>query len=113
LENFVLGELARQLTWSDISARLFHYRDRDQHEVDAVLEDNAGRIVAIEVKAAETARSEDFSGLRLLQHRLGERFHAGIVLYCGTQTLPFGERLACMPMSALWNTAAPESSVHP
>jgi predicted AAA+ superfamily ATPase len=43
LENFVLGELARQLTWSGASLRLYHYRDRDrdQYEVDGVLEDNA------------------------------------------------------------------------
>jgi predicted AAA+ superfamily ATPase len=102
LENFVLGELARQLTWSRVSARLFHYRDRDQVEVDAVLEDNAGNVVAIEVKAAETARAEDFRGLRLLQRRLGDRFRAGILLYCGTESLPFGEDLAALPISALW-----------
>jgi uncharacterized protein len=28
LENFVLGELARQLTWSDVRAELFHCRTR-------------------------------------------------------------------------------------
>ena len=104
IENFVLGELARQLTWSDVSARLFHYRDRDQVEVDAVLEDNSGNVVGIEVKSSETARSADFAGLRHLQQRLGGRFQAGIVLYCGAQTLPFGQDLACMPISALWDT---------
>lgn len=107
LENFVLSELARQLTWSTVSARLFHYRDRDQYEVDAVLEDNVGRVVAIEVKAAETVRRDDFDGIRLLQRRLGERFRAGLVLYCGTKTLPFGDQLACMPISAVWTTPAP------
>lgn len=106
LENFVLGELARQLTWADTPARLYHYRDRDQHEVDAILENNAGEVVGIEVKASETARAADFTTLRLLQERLGDRFRAGIVAYCGTRTLPFGERLACMPISALWTTAA-------
>ena len=104
IENFVLGEIARQLTWSEISARLFHYRDRDQVEVDAVLEDNGGNIVGIEVKASETARTDDFAGLRHLQQKLGDRFVAGIVLYCGAQTLPFGRDLVCMPISALWDT---------
>ena len=102
IENFVLGELARQLTWSEVSARLFHYRDRDQVEVDAVLEDNAGNVVGIEVKAAETARAEDFAGLRHLQRRLGGRFRAGIVLYCGDQSLPFGDKLRAVPLDALW-----------
>jgi len=47
-ENFVMGELARQLTWSETAAVLYHYHDRDGHEVDAVLEDNSGRVVGIE-----------------------------------------------------------------
>jgi uncharacterized protein len=111
IENLVLGELARQLTWSDVSARLFHYRDRDQVEVDAVLEDNAGNVVGIEVKAAETARAQDFAGLRHLQRKLGSRFRAGILLYCGTETLPFGQDLACAPISALWSTHANHHSV--
>ncbi|MDQ3154712.1 MAG: ATP-binding protein [Actinomycetota bacterium] len=109
LENFVLGELARQLSWSRVSARLFHYRDRDQYEVDAVLEDNAGQVVGVEVKAAETVRAEDFRGLRLLQRRLGNRFRAGFVLYCGLESLAFGDGLACLPMSALWTTPPPRS----
>nr|WP_217998076.1 ATP-binding protein [Nocardia paucivorans] len=105
IETFVLGELTRQSSWSHTMARLHHYRDRDGYEVDAVLEDTIGRIVAIEVKAAETVRAADFRGLRLLQRRLGERFHAGFVLYCGDQQLPFGEGLSCLPISALWTTS--------
>ncbi|MER5418834.1 ATP-binding protein [Streptosporangium roseum] len=107
MENFVLGEIARQLSWSDMGAGLHHYRDRDQYEVDGVIEDNAGRVVGIEVKAAETVRSDDFRGLRLLQRRLGPRFLAGFVLYCGSQSLSFGDGLTCLPISALWTTRRP------
>jgi predicted AAA+ superfamily ATPase len=102
LENFVLGELARQLTWSETFASLHHYRDRDQYEVDAVLEDNTGRVVGVEVKAAETVRAEDFRGLRLLQRKLGDRFHAGFVLYTGRESFSFGNGMTCLPISALW-----------
>lgn len=105
LENFVLGEIARQLTWSRTTARLYHYRDRDQNEVDGILENNAGQIVGIEVKAAETVRAEDFRGLRLLQRKLGSTFLGGVVLYCGGESLSFGERLRCLPISAVWTTA--------
>jgi hypothetical protein len=105
LENFVLGELARQLTWSRTSARLYHYRDRDRYEVDGLLEDNAGQVVGIEVKAAETVRVDDFRGLRTLQRRLGDRFRAGFVLYCGTDSYSFGDNLACLPISALWTAS--------
>lgn len=105
LETFVLGELARQLTWGAVPARLFHYRDRDQHEVDALLENNAGQVIGVEVKAAETVRTDDFRGLRHLQRRLGKRFRAGFVLYCGSDSLRFGPSLSCLPISALWTVA--------
>jgi hypothetical protein len=32
-------------------------------------------------------------------------FVAGVVLYTGTSTLPFGDRLRAMPVSALWQVA--------
>lgn len=71
-----------------------------------MLEDNTGHVVGIEVKAAETVRSDDFRGLELLRRRLGDRFRAGLVLYCGNDSLPFGDRLLALPMSALWTATA-------
>jgi len=103
-ENFVMGELARQLTWSETAATLYHYHDRDGHEVDAVLEDNSGRVVGIEVKSAQSVRAEDLAGLRYLKEKLGSRMHAGYVLYCGTESLSFGNGLGCLPISSLWTS---------
>ncbi len=102
VENFVLSELARQLSWNDQRAYLFHYRTKDKVEVDAVLEAADGRVVGIEVKAGATVRTEDLAGLRHLADRVGSRFVAGYVLYTGAQTLPFGDRLRALPIDALW-----------
>ncbi|MGQ0843866.1 MAG: ATP-binding protein [Sporichthyaceae bacterium] len=102
VENLVLGELGRQLTWCEEPLELYHYRDRDGYEVDAVLEHRNGDVFAIEVKTAESLRTEDFRGLRALRTRIGTRFRAGIVLYCGSEQLAFGDRLASLPISALW-----------
>lgn len=102
LEGFVLMELARQLTWSDNRAELYHYRTKDKVEVDAVLENPRGQVVAIEVKAATTVTSGDFRGLRHLEQRLGDDFLAGYVLHTGPDTLPFGAKFRALPISALW-----------
>jgi predicted AAA+ superfamily ATPase len=106
LENFAIGEVARQLTWAEEPVQLFRYRDRDKVEVDMVLEHASGTVIGVEVKAAETVRAEDFRGLHHLANRLGDRFRAGIVLYAGEQQLSFGDRLAAFPISALWTTAS-------
>ncbi len=102
LEGFVLAELARQLSWSSRRVELSHYRTKDGVEVDAVLEDRRGGVVGIEVKASSTVRAEDFRGLRHLADRIGDDLIAGLVLYTGTETLPFGGRMRAMPVSALW-----------
>lgn len=107
LEGFVVMELARQATWSQTRAELFHYRTKDQVEVDAVLESRRGKVVGIEVKAASTVGQEDFRGLHHLAQRLSDDFVAGLVLYTGQQTLSFGQRLRAMPVSALWEVPPP------
>ncbi|MEV6634027.1 ATP-binding protein [Actinoplanes sp. NPDC051470] len=107
LESFVISELARQLTWSASAVDLSHYRDHSKFEVDAVLENRSGQVVGIEVKAATTVGPDDFRGLRRLAGRLGDDFVAGVVLHTGTSTLPFGEKLRAVPVSALWEVGLP------
>jgi uncharacterized protein len=102
MENFVVMELARQLTWSEQRGRLYHYRTKDQVEVDAVIETPDGRVIGVEVKAGATVRTEDLAGLRNLANHLGDRFVAGYVLYTGQQTLPFGEKIRALPLDAIW-----------
>jgi predicted AAA+ superfamily ATPase len=104
LEGFVAMEIARQLTWSRQRVEMYHYRTRDQVEVDIVLENRRGQVVAIDVKASSTVRAGDFRGLNHLAQRLGRDLLVGIVLYTGPETLPFGPLMRAMPISALWET---------
>jgi hypothetical protein len=106
LESFVAMELVRQAELAERPLTLHHYRDQRQREVDVVLERHSGEIVGIEVKAGATPRGADFAGLRYLRDRLGARFKAGALIYTGSQTLPFGDRLAAVPVSGLWRSNA-------
>lgn len=105
LEGFVAMEIARQLTWSRTRAELFHYRTRDQVEVDIVMENRRGEVIAIEVKSSATPSPEDFRGIRHLHERVGDELLAGYVLHAGPHTLPFGDKYVAVPISALWETA--------
>lgn len=102
LENFVVLELHKLASWSDTQPQLFHFRTQTGQEVDAVLEDAAGRIVGIEVKSAATVTSGDFKGLRHLEEVAGKSFVRGLVLYTGEQVIPFAPNLYAVPLSSLW-----------
>jgi predicted AAA+ superfamily ATPase len=101
LENFVGMELRKQAAWSKEHPQMFHWRTHGQQEVDLVLE-AGGRLVGIEVKAGTTITVDDFKGLRALAADAGKRWVRGIILYSGSETLPFGDNLVAMPVSALW-----------
>lgn len=102
LESFVLQQLVAQATWTDPDLRFWHYRDKDQVEVDVVI--TSGRHVwGVEVKAGATATSGDGRGLRRLAERAGKSFQAGIILHAGTSTLPTADpRVLAVSLSDLW-----------
>ena len=102
LENFVVMELRKQASWSKTQPELFHFRTHIGREVDIVLEDRAGRVVGIEVKASATLGADDLKGLKALAELAGKRFHRGIVLYAGPDAIPFGSRIHALPVHALW-----------
>lgn len=102
LESLVAGELLKQLAWSDPHAELFHFRTHAGREVDLVLESEDGRVVGIEVKAAAGVGGLDFKGLEALREVAGRRFHRGVVLYTGRESLPFGSDVWALPLSAVW-----------
>jgi hypothetical protein len=102
LETFVVGELRKQLSWTDRQTALFHFRTAAGSEVDVVLEKADGTVAALEIKAGVTVGASDFSALQALRDQLGDRFRAGVVLYLGDQVVPFGDKLTLVPLPALW-----------
>jgi predicted AAA+ superfamily ATPase len=109
LETFVVGEVRKQAAWSDTRVRLYHYRTTTGREVDLVLEDAAGRLAGVEIKAAGSVSAKDFAGLDALAEDSGGRLGAGIVLYTGAQVVAFGSGKHAMPLSALWRLGADQS----
>lgn len=100
-ETFVATELERHASWSPEPLTFWHYREGER-EVDVVIERPSGEIVGVEVKASATVRPRDFRGLMRLRERVGRRLLAGVVLYAGERTLPFGNDLWALPLQALW-----------
>jgi predicted AAA+ superfamily ATPase len=102
LETFVFSEVLKAATWGDQHFTFSHYRDKEQNEVDIVVENQERKIVGIEVKASATVTSSDFAGLRKLADAAGKRFAAGLVLYDGDKLIPWGPNQWAAPISSLW-----------
>lgn len=105
LETFVFGELLKHTTSAEGDYQLLYYRDADKVEVDIVIENAAGQLVGVEVKASATVKASDLRGLRKLAALAGDQFKMGVLLYDGAETLPLGDGVWAAPLSSLWGTA--------
>ena len=103
LENFVAMELIKQMGWATTRVKPFHFRTESGQKVDLVLEDAAGRVVGIEVKAAVSLNARDLRGLKAFAELSGDRFLRGIVFYLGDVVLPLGKNLWAVPVPMVWN----------
>jgi len=107
LESFVYNELYRQAGWTDPEVKFYHFRDKDQYEVDIIIEQGNGDIIGVEVKAAATVTEKDFRGLKKLREAVVKKWKSGIVFYDGEIVLSFGEQMHAVPVSALWGGVKP------
>lgn len=104
LEAHVVQQLVAHLGWSETLTRLTHWREITQgrtHEVDMVLQDSQGRLVAVEVKSSGSATPQHFKGIRAFKNHYGERFHRGFVVYTGDRSVAFDDNLWAIPLSSL------------
>jgi predicted AAA+ superfamily ATPase len=100
-ETLVAVELLKHASWAQHHVRLHHYQ-REREDVDLVLEDRAGSVAAVEVKAKASIAARDWKSLAALRDARGTRFKSGIVVYSGEQTVPLGDRLWAVPYAGLW-----------
>ncbi len=102
VETFVVNELAAQASWT-AGRSLRHWRHTGRKvEVDALVLDQSGAVLPVEVKASRDVRPDDLSGLHqfLTDVPTCER---AVVFYTGELVLPMAERIWAVPIPALWS----------
>ncbi|GAB6268714.1 ATPase AAA [Smithella sp. SC_K08D17] len=102
LETFAYSELLKHITTAADDYRVLYYRDVDLFEVDVVIENAAGQLIGVEIKASATVKAGDLHGLKKLASVAGGQFKMGVLLYDGAETLPLGDHLWAAPLSTLW-----------
>lgn len=102
IENFVLMELIKQISWSKLNLKIYYYRTVTGQEIDFIIECSDGTVVGIEVKAGTYVKSEMFDHLKNFADEIGKKFIRGIVLYTGSEPVPFAKNMFALPVNVLW-----------
>lgn len=103
VETFVFNELAAYMDVQNEKYRLFQYRDREQREVDFVIERDDGAILGIEVKAGTSLNDKSFKYLEWFKaHIAKDKPFVGIILYTGNKPIKFKNGMWAVPISNLW-----------
>lgn len=106
IDTFVTAQLRTELELSAYPPRLHYLRDKEgRHEIDLVAEMSGDRILAIEIKATAAPIEADARHLAWLRSALGDRFVAGAVLHTGPGLFRLGDRIAAIPICAIWADA--------
>jgi uncharacterized protein len=102
LETFAVGEVLKQVSWSDAPVNTGYFRTEAGDEIDLVLERDDGQVIAFEIKSGSRVSAEDLRGLRQLRDRLGARLQEAIVLYTGQHAYAQDGWITVLPLDRLW-----------
>jgi uncharacterized protein len=103
IDTFVASQIRPELALGNQPVDMYHLRQDGRREIDLILERRDGAVVAIEVKAANSADPKDARHLIWLRDQLPPtEFRIGIVLYTGSHVLQLSERIWAVPICALW-----------
>ncbi len=93
LENLIATELIKQVSWSDIGPKIYHFREVSGEEIDLILENRRGEIVAIEVKSSNRIKPEYLKNLNKFKEKMGDKVVKSILVYTGDQLEVVGDTL--------------------
>ena len=103
LETFVFNQLMAIIESQEKLYEIYHYRDRLQHEIDFLIENDDGNYLGLEVKAGARLGRTDFKHFKWFKaNMLSKQSFIGVVLYTGKEVLRYGDGLWAVPISNLW-----------
>ncbi len=106
IDTFVFNQIAAHASVDADRPQISHIRTAGgRQEIDLVLEFEGGRIMGVEIKATSSPTHDDLRHLLWMQQELGTTFEAGVIFHTGPEIIRFTERIAALPISALWGTA--------
>ena len=91
LENLMATELIKQISWSDTRPKIYHFREVSGGEIDLILENRRGEIIAIEIKSSNRIKPEYLKNLNKFKQKMGDRVIKSILVYTGDRVEIVGD----------------------
>lgn len=99
VETWVYNQLAAEVDLHPLW-NMYHFRNKNNQEIDFLVENDHGDLLGVEVKASESVNLGDFRHLQWFS-KFAPGF-IGVVLYAGNELLSLGNGMFAVPFSALW-----------
>jgi predicted AAA+ superfamily ATPase len=102
-ETFIIGEIQKQISYQDDDYEMFYFRDYDKREVDLIVENFDGDIIAFEIKYSSTSQYDHAKILRKLKEKYGASMKGGFVVYTGNEVKALGDSIYAIPANMIWS----------
>lgn len=99
LETWILVELLKSYAHNGLEAPFYYYRDKDQKEIDLLIETD-GKIFPLEFKKTASPSKNDVKNFQVLEKLKTPIGHGGIICLI-QQSLPLTSNTTAIPIAAL------------
>lgn len=106
IEAHIVQQIRAHAGWAELEVELFHWRQQVKGrtaEVDTVLQDSSGRLIAIEVKSSSNLKTDYLKGIKDFREMYPNRFHRGFVVLDIPQTVRISEDIWAIPINSLYS----------
>ena len=97
LETYVISEIVKSYRHNGLFVNLYFYRDRDNKEIDLLIERN-GLLYPIEIKRSASPKTDDVKHFDVLS-RLGKPTGKGAIICLYDKLLPLNNQTNIIPVS--------------
>lgn len=106
IEAHVAQQIRAHAGWAELEVELFHWRQQVKGrtaEVDLVLQDSRGRLIALEVKSSSTFKADYRKGIEVFREMYPNSFHRGFIILDIPQTVRLSKDIWAIPIDSLYS----------
>ena len=96
LETYAIGEILKSYLHNGREPAIYLYRDKNQHEIDVILEEN-GMLYPIEIKKTSNPGPNDYQSFPELA-KLKKKTGLGAVLCLKSERMPLSREVVSIPI---------------